>query len=95
MYEVVVKKYLLLAIVVCMSLFSILAMASEENEKVYLVQIINQLDAIKPLIIAAKNEQAKNIRVQFHYTAFRDSNGKLHNGLLEDIAEIKKVLKKN
>jgi RAQPRD family integrative conjugative element protein len=51
---------------------------------------MNQLDSMKPLLIAAAKEQEKNSRLQFHYIAYRDYNGNLHNGLLEDINEIKK-----
>jgi RAQPRD family integrative conjugative element protein len=66
------------------------AVANEENEKIYLIQMLNQLNALKPLIISASNEQQKNSRFQFRYTAFVNSNGKLQNGLLEDINELKK-----
>ena len=52
--------------------------------------MINQLDALKPLIIAANKEQEPNARIKFHYTFYRDFNGITHNGLLEDIHEIKK-----
>ncbi len=89
------RKYFLLLIVVGTTLFSTQAMASEdsaEKEKMYLVQMINQLDALRPLIIAAQNEQPKNNRIQFHYTDYRDSSGKLHNGLLEDVTAIKQGL---
>lgn len=65
------------------------AFADEAQEKVYLTQIINELDAIQPLILAAQTQQAKNTRTQFHYTHYRDSQGQLHNGLLEDVQAIK------
>ena len=55
-----------------------------------LVQIINQLNAITPLIEKAKHYQKKNTRVQLHLTKFKCSDGKNHNGLSEDIGEIKK-----
>ncbi len=74
----------------CISLFSIEALASEAQEKIYLVQIINQLDAIKPLIIAASKAQEKGMRITFRYTAYRDARGVLHNGLLEDINAMQK-----
>ena len=63
--------------------------ANEAQEKIYLTQILNQLNAIQPFIIAAEKEQPKNTRIQFHYTKFHDSQGQLHNGLLEDIQSIK------
>src|SRR5262245_28075917 len=65
------------------------SLASTEQENRYLIQVLNQLDAMKPLILAAKKEQSEHQRMQFHYTAWRDSHGQLHNGLLEDIQAIK------
>lgn len=62
---------------------------TSDAEKVYLVQIINQLDAMQPLILAAKNAQLSDKRVQFHYHRYRDNQGKLQNGLLEDVQSIK------
>ncbi len=70
--------------------FSMKVTADEAHEKLYLTQIINQLDAVKPLITAANHEQDKNLRITFHYTAYRDANGTFHHGLLEDINEIQK-----
>lgn len=65
------------------------SLASQEQERIYLVQLMNQLDAMTPMVLAAAREQPKNLRVQFHYTAWRDNKGQLHNGLLEDINDIK------
>lgn len=82
-------KLLLLAVCV---FYSLSVFASEENEKLYLVQMINQLNAMKPLITAAANEQPKNARLKFHYHAFHNANGIKQNGLFEDINVIKKAL---
>lgn len=65
------------------------AFADSAQERSYLVQLINQLDAMKATVLAAQQAQLKNQRVQFHYTAWRDSSGQLHNGLLDDIQAIK------
>ncbi len=65
------------------------AFASPEQERSYLVQLLNQLNAMTPLILAAEREQPKNLRIQFHYTAWHDAKGQLHNGLLEDVQAIK------
>lgn len=62
---------------------------TNNDEKAYLIQIINQLDALKPLILAAQNAQLSDKRVQFHYTRYQDSQGQLHNGLLEDTESVK------
>ena len=65
-----------------------IASADTEQEDIYLTQILNQLNAVKPLILAAAREQPKSNRVQFHYSKFVDSSGAFHNGLLEDLDEI-------
>ena len=75
--------------ILCLSIFSSSSFATESQEKIYLTQILNQLDAMQPLIIAAKGAQPQNTRIQFHYTKYHDDKGKLHNGLLEDIQAIK------
>lgn len=81
-------KLSLIMILVCV--LSMRVMASEASEKMYLLQMINQLEAVKPLIIAAQNAQIKDARILFHYTSYHDAEGIKHNGLLEDINEIKK-----
>lgn len=68
---------------------SVQVYASPEQEQLYLVQLLNQLDALTPTLLAAQQEEPKNQRVQFHYTAWRDSHGQMHNGVLEDIKTIK------
>lgn len=60
-----------------------------DAEKAYLVQIMNQLDALQPLILAAQKSQLPDKRVQFHYSRYQDNEGNEHNGLLEDVAAIK------
>ncbi len=64
------------------------SMADTAQENIYLTQILNQINAVKPLIIAASHEQPKSNRIQFHYSKYMDSSGNLHNGLLEDLIEI-------
>jgi hypothetical protein len=83
---------------ICISLFAISAASyahtaikySGEQERIYLVQLVNQINATLPTIRAAEKMQPKNQRLQFHYTAWRDAKGNQHNGLLEDMQEIKK-----
>ena len=62
--------------------------ASDEQERIYLTQVLNQLNAIKPLLVSAAREQPTSNRVTFHYTKFRHSDGKISNGIIEDINEI-------
>jgi RAQPRD family integrative conjugative element protein len=62
--------------------------AGETQERVYLTQIVNQLNAIKPLIVAAQNEQPQGNRVKFHYSHYINADGRIQNGLLDDINAI-------
>lgn len=78
--------------VVMLLFICINAMAGESQEDIYLKQILNQLEAIKPLIMSSSKEQANNTRIQFHYYAYRNLTGK-HNGLFEDINEIERGIK--
>lgn len=80
----------ILSIVICISHP---AFAEENQEKIYLIQMIHQLEALKKLTMAAEKEQVINSRIQFHYRAYVDSSNKLHNGLFEDIHEIEKGIK--
>ncbi len=65
---------------------------NDNKENIYLKQILNQLDAIQPLIIAAEKSQPKNQRIQFHYNKYKDDHGVIHNGLIEDIQTIRSGL---
>jgi RAQPRD family integrative conjugative element protein len=82
------KIKLIVSVLLSISLFSINAHASEHQERIYLMQIVNQLNAIKPLIIAASLQQPKTNRVQFHYSHYLDEHHKKHNGLTEDLNQI-------
>lgn len=64
--------------------------ADTEQENMYLTQILNALNAVQPLVLAAEKQQPLNTRVSFHYTKYQDSQGHWHNGLLEDIQTIRR-----
>lgn len=81
-----IKMFLLVLFFV--SIISLDAQAGEREERIYLIQILNQLHAIKPLVIAASLQQSKTNRIQFHYVAYKDANKKQHNGLLDDLNQI-------
>lgn len=72
--------------------FGIPAFADEAQMKETLIKIINQLQAIKPLINEAENEQPKNSIIQIHFEKFEGEDGKIHNGLRQDIEGIQKAL---
>ena len=70
---------------------SIYADSEQMNET--LVRIIHQLQAIKPLIAKAEEEQPQNPRVNVHFDRFQDADGKWHNGLRQDVDDIEQSLK--
>ena len=69
------------------------ATASPEQERVYLLQLIHQMDAMKPTLLAAQREQSKTARIQFHYTAYQDVHGQWHPGVWEDLQSIRSGIK--
>jgi len=69
---------------------SIFAESSQMNET--LVRLVNQLDALLPLVDEAEREQSPNERFTFHFSAFEGSDGKERNGLREDIMSMKEAL---
>lgn len=62
---------------------------SSEQERIYLVQLVNQINAMLPIIRAAEKQKPEHMRMQFHYSAYQDVAGKSHNGLLEDVLAIR------
>ena len=64
-------------------------MASPEQERVYLLQLLHQIDAMQFTVLAAEKEQSKTARIQFHYSAYRDAAGQRHNGVKEDLQLIR------
>lgn len=82
------KKYLIGLMGLGLSLAASVAFASPELERVYLLQMKHQIEAIKTTLIAAKKEQNPEARVVFHYTSYRDAKGLWHNGLLEDLEQM-------
>lgn len=57
-----------------------------------LVKMINQLEAMKPLIRQAKQEQPANPRYRIHFDRWQDLHGQWHNGLRQDIESIQHAL---
>lgn len=57
-----------------------------------LVRIINQINAITPLLNQAKAELNKQERIQLHIERFKDAKGVYHAGVREDLLTIRKGL---
>lgn len=66
--------------------------ATESEMKETLVQIIEQLESIKPLINKAEKEQPKDARIKVQFSQYKDSEGRVHSGLKEDVDTIQKSL---
>lgn len=69
-----------------------MAFADKSQMDENLVQIINQLQAIKPLINQAQRSQPLNPRIKIHFDSWKDAKGKTHNGLRQDIEAIQLAL---
>jgi RAQPRD family integrative conjugative element protein len=83
------KKFFIIVLL----FISVAANADEEKERMYLLQILNQLNAMKPLIMAAEHEQPKKIRIPFHYNAYKDRKGKIQEGLIDKINHIEQDIR--
>ena len=68
------------------------AHASDEVLNQTLVRIINQINAVMPLLDEAKNEIEPNARITLHVEAFEGADGSLHPGLRNDLLSIRNAL---
>lgn len=68
------------------------AFADDAQMKEEFVKIINQLEAIKPLLNEAERVQPPDPRVKVHFDSWIDANGVTHAGLREDIQRIQTAL---
>ena len=87
-----IKKSFVMSIAIgafCLS-SPLFADTAQMNET--LVRLVNQLDAMLPLIDEAEREQPMNERFTFHYSSFEGSDGKQHEGLREDVMSMKAAL---
>lgn len=50
-----------------------------------LVQVVEQLQQLKPLIQQAAAEEPQDLSAQVHFTAFVGPNGQIQNGVMEDL----------
>jgi len=68
------------------------AFANDSNLNETLVRIINQINAIKPLLAEAQSEVSPHARIQLHINGFKDANGQYHAGLRDDLLTIRNGL---
>lgn len=66
--------------------------ASEESLNQTLVRVINQINAVMPLLDEAQSEIEPNSRIQLHIESFEGADGKTHAGLRNDLLAIRNAL---
>ncbi|EEZ95995.1 TPA: hypothetical protein VAI00_001358 [Legionella pneumophila] len=66
--------------------------AGEEALNQTLVRVINQINAVMPLLDEAQNEIEPNTRIQLHIESFEGADGKTHAGLRNDLLAIRNAL---
>lgn len=82
-------KRLLLVLMLSLPLAS---HASEEALNQTLVRVINQINAVMPLLDEAQSEIEPNTRIQLHIESFEGADGKTHAGLRNDLLAIRNAL---
>ncbi len=71
---------------------SISSFADEAKLNETLVRIINQINAIQPLLDEAKKDIDSTARIQLHIESFEGSDGNKHPGLRDDLLSIRNAL---
>lgn len=66
--------------------------ANEEALNQTLVRVINQINAVMPLLDEAQSEIEPNTRIQLHIESFEGADGKTHAGLRNDLLAIRNAL---
>lgn len=83
------KRYIL-GLLLCFTSISAFAESEKLNET--LVRIINQINAIQPLLDEAKQEIDPTARIQLHIEGFEGADGQKHPGLCDDLLSIRNAL---
>lgn len=71
---------------------SVTGHANNANLNETLVRVINQINAIMPLLDEAQTELNQNARIQLHLKSFTDNEGQEHAGVREDLLMIRNGL---
>jgi len=83
------KRFVLMLMI---TLTSLSTHASEDALNQTLVRIINQINAVMPLLDEAKSELEPNARITLHIDAFESADGNIHPGLRNDLLSIRNAL---
>ncbi|HHT9843866.1 TPA: RAQPRD family integrative conjugative element protein [Legionella pneumophila] len=79
-------------ITITLFLINLTAHANNPNLNETLVRIINQINAIMPLLDEAQAEHNPHARIQLHIESFKDNEGQQHAGVREDLLMIRNGL---
>jgi len=73
-------------------IISLASHANNSNLNETLVRIINQINAIMPLLDEAQSEINPTAHIQLHIESFKDNQDHIHNGLRNDLLMIRNGL---
>ena len=81
-----------IVIAICLYMSAFVVYATDEELNTTLVRVINQLNAVLPLLDEAEDEIEPNARIRLHIDAFEGSDGATHPGVRNDIKSIRNAL---
>jgi RAQPRD family integrative conjugative element protein len=76
----------------CLILMCALSHASNAELNATLIRVINQLNAVLPLLDEAEDEIEPNARIRLHIDSFEGSDGKKHPGFRDDLKSMRNAL---
>ena len=71
---------------------SVVCTANDAELNNTLVRVINQINAILPLLDEAQSEIEPNARIRLHVDSFEGSDGKVHAGVRDDLQQVRNAL---
>ena len=79
-------------IAICLYITAFVTYATDDELNTTLVRVINQMNAILPLLDEAEDEIEPNARIQLHIAAFDGSDGTKHPGVRDDLKSMRNAL---
>ena len=79
-------------IAICLYITAFVTYATDDELNTTLVRVINQLNAIFPLLDEAESEIKPNARIQLHIAAFDGADGAQHAGVRDDLKNVRDAL---
>ena len=81
-----------IVVALCLYITAFVVYATDEELNTTLVRVINQLNAVLPLLDEAEDEMEPNARIRLHIDAFEGADGVIHPGVRSDIKSIRNAL---